>query len=110
MGEATIYGAARDVTMLVITALVWWWGRDRKMTQELIERRFVTLDGQHARMQADITGLYARLQEVIGRIDRLPGDMADRFVTVDRVKDVWEQSRHEHDKMWDDIKRLRDKP
>lgn len=116
MNDAWALG--RDVVMVVITVLVFYWGRDRKQTADLIEGKFERLK---ADIEADFelrdqkldqifltmeraniksSELAGYVQGVIGRLDRMPEDLRGKFLSADRAIDLIEESRRDRIQLW----------
>lgn len=93
------YGVARDIALTIIGVFVFYWGQDRKKTADAIELRLHQLEDdlkdakqasqtrfdQASRESSKLAGI---VQGLIGRVDRLPDDLRDRFLPLD----VWEVS------------------
>lgn len=126
-----VWGWIRDVVMAVVTVLVFFWGRDRKQTADLIDVRFKSLvsemaaefnlrDQRFSEMRKDVDELHRRMdqagdkssdlasvvQATIGRLDRLPEELRTKFMSLDRGLDMMEEARQDRKALWEIIDRL----
>lgn len=131
-----LWSVGRDVVMVIITVLVFYWGRDRKQTADLIDTRFermrderdaeFTLRDQrfdeHSRRidqivrmidgantkSSELTGY---VQGLVGRLDRFPEELRGKFLPNDRATDLLDESRRDRAQLWkaiEDLKRDRE--
>lgn len=93
------FSVARDIVMLVITGLVFYWGRDRKQTADAIGRRFEDLEKLTERGNEKTSELASRVQFLVGRIDRLPEDMREKFLAKDTADLLIAEWRRDRDRL-----------
>ena len=104
------FSTARDLTMLAITVLVFYWGRDRKQTADATEARFTALERRFDHAAAKSSELAGIVQELIGRLDRLPEKLRETFLASAEAKLLLEESRRERAALWAALERKAEKP
>ncbi len=83
--------------MGIIGVMVFFWGRDRKQTADALERRFEDLEREirdtkqavqtrAEQSSKEASKFWSTVQVIIGRLDRMPDDLRDKFLPLD----VWE--------------------
>ena len=110
MTSEQVFAIARDLILLMITALVFWWGRDRKHTSDAVEARFVALERRLDHAATKSSELAGAVQALIGRVDRLPEQLRDTFLATVEAKLLHEESRRERTALWAAVERKVDKP
>ena len=104
------FATGRDVVMLTITVLVFWWGRDRKQTADAIDAQLRALERRLDHAAAKSSELAGIVQESIGRLDRLPEKLRETFLASAEAKLLLEESRRERAALWAALERKADKP
>jgi hypothetical protein len=107
-----IFSLARDAVMVVVTLLVFYWGRDRKHVADAIESEFKSRDARIAALEKMMehagdksSRLTGKVQEIIGRLDRLPSVLREDFLPRTEADLLREASEHDRAALWEAIKR-----
>ncbi len=99
------FSLTRDAIMMAIAALVFYWGRDRQLTQTAIENHFTAIEGHLTATDLRIESylkasedrfdkasgraskLASLVQGIVGRLDRLPEELREKktFCSHDTV-------------------------
>ena len=69
--------------------------------------KVVELAARLEKAGAESSRLAGKVQEVIGRLDRFPEEMRDRFLPLDRAEDQITESRRDRKSIWEAIEELR---
>lgn len=80
------FSIARDVVMLGVAALVFYWGQDRQSTVRALDSRFAQLDKRFDESSERSSKLASSVQGIIGRLDRMPEDLRETFVSHDSAE------------------------
>ncbi len=107
MTPAMWFAVGQSVVMMIVAVVVFYWGRDRAQGAAAIAREFVDLRAALGRMEIRLTEagertstLATRVQVVIGRLDRLPEDLRDTFVSKDLASTLTDESRRDRAALW----------
>lgn len=100
------FSLTRDAIMMAIAALVFYWGRDRQLTQTAIESHFTAIEShlqatdlriesylkssedRFDKASARSSKLASLVQGIVGRLDRLPEELREKktFCSHDTVE------------------------
>lgn len=117
-----LFALGRDAVMLVIMVLVFYWGKDRKQVADAIEtqfklrdrdildltRKMESFEQSMDRAREKSSELAGDVQHLIGRIDRMPEELREKFLSVDRAHDLIEESRRDRKNIWDALERRKE--
>ena len=129
MSAEQIFTVSRDVVMLIIAVMVFFWGRDRKQVNEALQiqlkasadasvaallLRDLRLDEITRRLDGYYQGLEnARhessraagiVQTLIGRVDKLPEELRTRFQPIELAQALAEESRRDRMTIWEAVR------
>lgn len=63
-----------------------------------------TCRGRAERVHAEVRGLSAQVQEITGRVDRLPNDLRGQYVSRDLFEDHAKQTHREIERLWTNVR------
>lgn len=100
MTHSEWFAVARDVVMVVVTALVFYWGRDRQQTKDSIQAEFKARDREIKACLVEIVELKEDMKLLLGKMDRLPEELRIKFMPMDRALDIIDESRRDRQALW----------
>jgi hypothetical protein len=80
------FAIGRDVVMMAVGILVFYWGQDRQATIKSIEKRFADMEKRMDDAGDRSSKLATCVQGIIGRLDRLPEDLRGKFCAHDTTE------------------------
>ncbi len=95
------YESIRDVVWLIGAVLLFYWGKSRKGEQKAIDIRFKAIEKRVIEYHDDVINkfdeanerssrLTSKVQDLIGRFDRMPEDLRKIFWSHDQGADLKE--------------------
>lgn len=115
-GWFQILQVAQSILVGLAGVFAWVWGRQQKAERELLEARFQRILERQDEHEADLnrrldqvnhqlsSRLLPAVQELIARIDRMPDDLRQKFLSLDRAMDLIDESRRDRAAIWDELK------
>lgn len=80
------FSIGRDVAMLTVAVLVFYWGQDRQATMRNLDNRFSLIDKRLEDASERSSKLASVVQGIVGRLDRMPEELRDTFVSRDTTE------------------------
>ena len=101
------------LTTLVAGVVMWVWDRKLKAEREALDGRFTRIVEWQTAQELKIERINEQLsnklvpaiQALMSRLDRLPEDLRDKYLALDRATDLLAESRRDRAEIWKELER-----
>lgn len=101
------FGIAQIAVGLIAAILVFYWDRERKLSQQISDQRLTAIERSLDRASEKSSELAGDVQHCIGRLDRMPEDLRKTFLSIERSSDLIESSQRDRRDLWIAIRELK---
>lgn len=94
----------QSILVGVAGIVAWVWARQQKAERDLLDLRFDEVDRRVEHINKQLSErLLPAIQELIARVDRMPDELRQKFLPLDRAMDLIEESRRDRAALWDEL-------